>query len=130
IAPLLQRRAIEQFALRPVRLPLIEGVVALRITIYQNHFSMVGIDPIDRAAPDILAQLHQFPGLQIRLERNMHLLGARLRIEVRQVALRVTLKTADSIAIKGCSKSRLRDATLEWNKHGLIVLVSIPVKHQ
>ena len=91
---------------------------------------MVGINPINRAPPEVLAQLHQLPGLQVRLERDIHPLAARLRVEVGQVALRVTLKTADSIAIERRPEGWFRDATSQWNEHGLVVLVSIPIKHQ
>ncbi len=55
---LFQRHAIEQFAGRIARLPLVEGDVALRIAIFHDNPAVVSIDPIDRAAPGMLAQLH------------------------------------------------------------------------
>src|SRR5215471_4648919 len=109
---LLQGYAIEQRALRPASLPLIERVIAFRITIFHDHPGMVSIDPIDKAAPGVLPQLQKFPSFQVCLKRNIHLLGARLRIKIRYIAFWVTLKTADTIAIKRCSKGRFRDTPI------------------
>src|SRR5256885_1613122 len=60
----------------------------------------------------------------------MYLLGARLGTQIGQIALWIALKTADLIAIKHHPESRFRNTTLQWNEHGLILLISIVIKHQ